>query len=436
MKTRISASLFALWPLVSWCAEQEDWNLKLQSTYVWQRKPAIDSPYAGPHSLVRDREKSYSLTATAALGLRLGQTTELYFDPEVAQGVPLSGLQGLGAFTNGEMARSSGPNPTLYRARLFARHIVNSSSEMDEIEPGMNQLGGAYAKRRWVLTAGNLSVLDIFDANAFAHDPRVQFLNWTLMTHGAYDYAADSRGYSWGLAAEYFVEDWTVRFGRFVQPKEPNMLRLDSRIGVHYGDQVELEKRYALGEDRPGALRLLAFRNRAVMSRYDDALARAAVVASVPDINQVRLREQVKGGVGISIEQRVARDAGVFGRAMWGDGKTETYAFTEVDRSASAGVALNGTRWGRGDDVVGIAGALNWISAAHKTILTRGGMTFFLGDGALLHYQPEQLIEAYYSFAATRGASITLDVQRIVNPGYNADRGPASFFGVRFHVEN
>jgi hypothetical protein len=435
MKTKIWASLFALSPLVSWCAEQEDWNLKLQSTYVWQRKPSIDSPYSGPHSLVHEREKSYSLTATAAVGLRLGQATELYFDPEVAQGVPLSGLQGLGAFTNGEMARSSGPNPTLYRARLFARHIINSSNEMDEVVPGMNQLGGVYAKRRWVLTAGNLSVLDIFDANAFAHDPRVQFLNWTLMTHGAYDYAADSRGYSWGLAAEYFVGDWTVRSGRFVQPKEPNMLRLDSRIGVHYGDQVELEKRYALDEDRPGVMRLLAFRNRAVMSRYDDALARAAVAATLPDINQVRSREEVKLGAGINIEQRVAKDCGVFGRAMWADGRTETYAFTEVDRSASAGVSLNGSRWGRGDDVVGIAGALNWLSAAHRTILARGGMTFFLGDGAL-HYRPEQLIEAYYSFAATRGANITFDVQRIANPGYNADRGPALFLGLRFHVEN
>ena len=157
MKTQKRAALAAIaWPLLVWSAEPEVWNLKLQSTYIWQTKPALNSPYAGPHSLAGEREKSYSFTATAALGLRLGQSTELYFDPEVAQGVPLSGLQGLAGFTNGEMARSSGANPTLSRARLFVRHVIGDAAETDEVESGMNQLGGRYAKRRWVLTAGNL----------------------------------------------------------------------------------------------------------------------------------------------------------------------------------------------------------------------------------------------------------------------------------------
>ena len=435
MKKNIAASAAALWPILVWSAEPEDWNLKLQSTYIWQAKPALSSPYAGSHSLVGEREKSYSLTATAALGVRLGKSTELYLDPEVAQGVPLSDLQGLAGFTNGEMARSSGPNPTLYRARLFVRHVINDSAETDDVESGMNQLGGSYAKRRWVLTAGNLSVLDIFDANSFAHDPRAQFMNWTLMTHGAYDYAADARGYSWGLAAEYYADDWTVRVGRFIQPKEPNMLQLDSRIGAHYGDQVEFEKRYALDEDHPGVLRLLAFRNRAVMARYADALALASSTGTTPDINQVRHGEQIKYGAGINVEQRVAKDFGLFGRAMWADGKTETYAFTEVDRSMSAGASLNGSRWGRGDDVLGIGFAQNWLSAAHRSVLAQGGQTFFLGDGAL-RYRPEQVLEAYYLFTPKKGVTVTFDAQRITNPGYNADRGPATFFGVRLHVLN
>ena len=435
MKKKLAALVAIAWPVLVWSAEPEDWNLKLQSTYIWQAKPAMNSPYAGPHSLTGEREKSYSFTATAALGIRLGKSTELYFDPEVAQGLPLSGLQGLAGFTNGEMARSSGANPTLYRARLFVRHVIGDSTETDEVEPGLNQLGGRYAKRRWVLTAGNLSVLDIFDANSYAHDPRVQFMNWSLMTHAAYDYAADARGYSWGLAAEYVADDWTIRAGRFMQPKEPNMLKLDSRIGAHYGDQVEVEKRYALDEDRPGAVRLLAFRNRAAMARYTDALALAASTATVPDINQVRYGEQIKVGVGVNVEQRLAKDLGVFGRAMWADGKTETSAFTEVDRSLSFGAALNGNRWGRSEDMLGIGFAQNGLSSAHRAILARGGQTFFLGDGAL-RYRPEQIVEAYYLIAPMKGVAISFDAQRIANPGYNADRGPATFLGVRLHVEN
>ena len=435
MNNKIAASAALVWPILVWSAEPEDWNLKLQSTYVWQAKPALTSPYSGLHSLTGEREKSYSFTATAALGVRLGKSTELYFDPEVAQGVPLSGLQGLAGFTNGEMARTSGASPTLYRARLFVRQVINDSAETDDVESGMNQLGGSYAKRRWVLTAGNLSVLDIFDANSFARDPRAQFMNWTLMTHGAYDYAADARGYSWGLAAEYYAEDWTIRVGRFIQPKEPNMLELDSRIGANYGDQVEFERRYALDEGRPGVLRLLAFRNRAVMSRYTDALALASSTGTSPDINQVRYGEQIKYGAGINVDQRVAKDFGVFGRAMWADGKTETYAFTEADRSMSAGASLNGSRWGRGEDVLGIGFAQNWLSLSHRSVLAKGGQTFFLGDGAL-RYRPERALEAYYLFAPTKGVALTFDAQRIVNPGYNADRGPATFFGVRLHVEN
>ena len=435
VKKKFAMSIAVLWPIVSWSADPEDWNLKLQSTYIWQGKPSMNSPYAGPNSLVREREKSYSFTATAALGVRLGKSTELYVDPEVAQGVPLSGLQGLAGFTNGEMARSSGADPTLYLARLFVRHVINESTAMDDVESGMNQLGASYAKRRWVLTAGKLSVLDIFDTNSFAHDPRAQFMNWTLMTHGAYDYAADSRGYSWGLAAEYFANDWTVRFGRFMQPKEPNLLQLDARFGEHYGDQFELEKRYTFGEDQPGTVRLLVFRNRAVMSRYENALALASSTGTVPDINQVRQGAQIKYGAGINVEQRIAKDFGMFGRAMWADGRTEVYAFTEVDRSVSAGGALNGRRWGRSDDVLGIGFAQHWLAAAHRNVLALGGQTFFLGDGGL-RYRPEQVLEAYYLFAPTKGVTVTFDLQRIANPGYNADRGPARFFGVRLHVEN
>src|SRR5882762_1289847 len=255
------------------CAQDapEETSAKFQATYVWQRKNPFGAPYSGSHSLSPDREKSYSFTATAALGTRTWRGGELYFNPEVAQGVPLSGLTGLGGFTNGEIARTSGPSPSFYRARLFARQTWGFGGGGEKMESDANQLAGSVDRRRLVLTAGNLSVLDVFDDNAYSHDPRTQFLNWALVAHGAYDYAADARGYSWGAALEYFDGNWALRAGRFIQPKEPNQLRLDARIFQHYGDQIELERAHALG-DQPGKLRVLAFRNRARMSRFGDAL--------------------------------------------------------------------------------------------------------------------------------------------------------------------
>ncbi|HET9643523.1 MAG TPA: carbohydrate porin, partial [Burkholderiaceae bacterium] len=413
----------------------EDWNAKLQSTYTWQTKPGLSSPYQGEHSLSGEREKSYSFTATAAFGLRLGPKTEAYLDPEVSQGVPLSGLVGLAGFTNGEMARTSGSNPTLYRARVFVRHVIALGDETEEIEPAMNQLGSIYAKHRLTLTAGNVSVLDLFDANQFNHDPRTQFLNWTVMTHGAYDFAADARGYTWGVAAEYQGDNWALRAGRFIQPKEPNQLPLDPHILRHYGDQIEFERRYALSPEQPGTVRLLAYRNRALMARYDDALARADATGTAPSLDAVRTTEHSKVGVGVNLEQSVTQSLGVFARAMWADGQTETYAFTEADRSASAGLSTRGNAWGRGEDTLGLALAENFLSAPHRQVLARGGITFFLGDGRL-NYRPEQIAEAYYAWAVTKGITLSFDVQYIRNPGYNADRGPVSFYALRLHVEN
>ena len=219
---------------------QENWNAKFQSTYVWQKDEAFHSPYASVNSLSSDAHKSYSFTATVALGVRLWQGSELYLNPEVSQGVAFSNLTGLGGFTNGELARTSGAKPVLYHARLFLRQTWGLGGGTEEVESGANQLAGHVDKNRVVMTLGNVSVLDIFDNNIYSHDPRTQFLNWAIMTHGAYDYAADARGYSWGAALEYMGDDWAVRAGRFIQPKEPNLLKLDPDIFEHYGDQIEI----------------------------------------------------------------------------------------------------------------------------------------------------------------------------------------------------
>ena len=413
--------------------EFEDWNAKFQATYVWQAKHPFSAAYSGQNSLTTDREKSYSFTATAALGFRPWTGGEIYFDPEAAQGVPLSSLTGLGGFTNGEIARTAGSTLKLYRARFFLRQTWGLGGEKEAVESDANQLAGMVDKQRVVMTAGNLSVLDIFDANAYSHDPRTQFLNWSLMTHGAYDYAADARGYSWGVALEWYHDDWAMRAGRFIQPKEPNQRPLDPAIFRHYGDQIELEHAHLLG-DQPGKLRLLAFSNRAKMSRFQDALALAAQTGNTPDINGVRNGEQTKHGIGINLEQALSGDVGLFTRASWADGQTETYAFTEIDRSVSGGVLAKGVAWGRGQDTLGVAFARNGLSREHRDYLAAGGLGFFIGDGRL-NYRPEMILETFYSLSVTKAAWISLDWQHIRHPAYNADRGPVNVGSVRLHTE-
>jgi hypothetical protein len=412
--------------------ERQDTDAKFQATYVWQEKRPFGAAYSGAHSLSAEREKSYSFTATAALGVRPWAGGELYFDPEVAQGVPLSGLTGLGGFTNGEIARTSGPNPTLYRARLFARQTWGLGGDRERQDSGANQLAGSVDRRRIVLTAGNLSVLDVFDGNAYSHDPRTQFLNWSLMTHGAYDYAADARGYSWGLALEYFHDDWAIRGGRFLMPRQSNGLSLNPRIFDSFGDQLELEHAHRLG-DRPGRLRLLAYRNRADMGGYRDAVAEAEAGGTTPDITSTR-RRRTKHGLGASLEQDLTAAIGAFARASWNNGEAEEFAFTEIDRSISSGVSVKGTGWERPSDTLGLAFASNGLSSAHRAYLAAGGLGFFLGDGAL-RYRSEDIVESYYSLNIAKTAWITADFQRIFNPGYNADRGPVTVLSARLHCE-
>ena len=433
MQLFFSLLLAALLPVSAFAQDQESWNAHFQSTYIRQIQPAFHSPYEGPHSLRGEPGASYSLTATASLGARLGDDTEVYVDPEAVQGVPLSGLGGLAAFPNGELAKTSGANLKLYRARLFVRHTFELGGDAVAVDSDANQLKSTYESRRLVVTAGNVSVLDLFDASSYAHDPRTQFMNWALMTYGAYDYPADARGYTNGLALDYDDGPWTLRFGRFAEPKLPNGLPLDNDLLRHYGDQIELVHTHTLGA-YAGALRVLAFRSRARMSTYEDALG-AAPAGEAPSLAAVRTRDHVKAGIGIDAEQQVASDLGLFVRAMKADGKTETYAFTESDASLTAGLSLKGVRWSRDKDVVGLALGADAISTAHREFLERGGLTAFLGDGTL-RYGHERMAELYYSAELGAGFTLTADVQRVANPGYNMDRGPATFYALRLHWES
>ena len=413
--------------------EQENWNAKFQATYVWQRKRAFDAPYTGPMSLKPGQERSYSLTTTASFGYRPWAGGEVYLDIEGAKGIPLSGLTGLGGFTNGELAKTSGSKLKLYRARAFLRQTWNHGGEQEAVESEAGQMAGMVDKRRTVLTVGNMSVIDIFDGNAYSHDPRTQFLNWSLMTHGAFDYAADARGYSSGAVLEWYHDDWAVRFGRFIQPMEPNGQPMDYRIFKHYGDQLEVEHAHTLA-GQPGKLRALLFRNHAVMTRYSDALDLAAQTGSVPSLSEARYGPQSKTGFGLNLEQALSDDVGLFARASWADGKTETYAFTEIDRSLSGGLLIKGRSWGRAKDTVGLGMARNFLSPTHRAYLAAGGLGPFIGDGRI-NYKPEEILEAFYSVALDKHSSVTFDWQHIRNPAYNADRGPVNTWAVRLHTQ-
>lgn len=428
-------ALGASWPALAADETYEDRTARFQATYIWQTKPGMPADYSGPKSLKAAREFSYTATTTAYLGFRPWQGGELYLNPEITQGVPFSELSGAGGFTNGELTRTAGTRPKMYRQRLFLRQTWGLGGGDEAVEADLNQMAGTVDKNRVVLTVGNFSTLDVFDDNRYAKDPRVHFMNAGFMAPLSYDYAADARGFGWGFAAEWYQDDWVLRVGRMTGPKEPNMLPTDTQIFKHYGDQVEVERGHSLW-GQPGKLRLLAWRNRAVLASFDDALAylKANPDADPQAILAVRRGEKVKYGVGINLEQAINDDLGFFLRAMKADGRTETYAFTETDASLGMGVALKGTAWGRALDTLGLGYARNTLSKDRREYLEAGGISFFIGDGRL-SYRPEQLVEVYYSLNVWKTVFLTGDYQRMWNPAYNADRGPANFLAMRIHTE-
>lgn len=416
--------------------ESENWTARYQTTYIWQKKPGFDAAYSGQNSLLATPEKSYTFTATAYLGFRPWNGGELYFNPELTQGAPFSNLSGLAGFTNGELTKVSGTEPKVYRQRAFLRQTWNLGGGSETVEADLNQMAGLVDRNRFVLTAGNFSTLDVFDDNIYAKDPRTQFMNWGNWAYAAYDYAADARGYGWGAAGEWYRGDWVYRFGRMTGPREPNGLPIDYQIGRHYGDQFEIEHAHQLG-GLPGKVRLLAWRNRANLASYQDALAYGLANPGDPNhqwILKVRSGEKIKYGYGVNVEQALSSNLGAFLRAMNSDGRTETYAFTEADASLSVGLSLKGGAWQRGNDTVGVALLRNMLGPERRSYLAAGGISFFIGDGAL-NYRPEDIVEAYYSWNAWKNVYLTADFQRVNNPAYNADRGPVNFAGVRFHAE-
>ncbi|RUL72980.1 carbohydrate porin [Dyella choica] len=413
---------------------EERWNFHAQTTYVYQHKDGFSAPYTGPQSLSTAPEDSYTWTFTMYMGARLWKGSEIYVNPEVVVGTPLSHLFGLASINNGEIQKNGGTHPRGYLARWYLRQSFNLGGDSVHVEDGPNQLAGNYDSRRFVVTLGKLTLTDIFEKNTYANDPRTQFLNWSMITHGAWDYAADARAYTIGGAGELYWDNWVLRVGRFMEPKEANGTTLNHRIWTYHGDNLEVEHDHKLGE-LPGLVRVMAFRNHSWAGNYLDAIAAAEGTGNPPDVTSVR-KPSSKVGYGISFEQRLSRDVGLFLRASSANDRSEEYAFTEIDNVLSGGLSINGTHWKRPDDVFGIAYSTAGLNRQHREYLAAGGLGGFLGDGQLTRYGREQVLETYYNYHLYKGVQISPDLQLILNPGYNADRrGPVFIYGVRMHLE-
>jgi hypothetical protein len=413
------------------------WVVAAQSTVVWQHLPDFRRPYAGGRSLRAGPDDAVSHSYTLYTGMRVLPWLDVYADPEMIRGEGIGGGTGLAGYTNGEVIRNPQAGQAPYLARAFLRATIPLGESTEPTEPDLLQVGGVEPTRRIVLTGGVLAAADVFDTNRYANSTRTQFLNWSFLNDTAWDFAADTRGYTRGGAVEWIDDGWAVRAGAFQMPAVANGLDLDGDLLHSNGEQIEVEGRPTLLADRPTVVRGMAYLNHARMGSYRAALALAGRTRSTPDVTRTRTSDASKYGFTLNVEQPLTRDGetGLFARAGWNDGATETFCFTEADWALSAGAQVGGGAWRRGDDRLGAAVAVNGLSAAHRDYLAAGGLGFELGDGKLA-YRPETIVEAYYLVQPLRWAAVTVDYQLVADPGDNRARGPVSVVSIRVHLQH
>ena len=402
-----------------------------QFTYVEQYAGGFNAPYRGANSLTPDTAAE-TTDATLYLGSKLWPGAEGWLNGELDQGFGLDDTLGVAGFPSGEAYKVGKNQPYLRLQRAFIRQTFDQAGAQQQIDGDANQLRGAHSENRVVVTIGKFSVVDIFDTNQFAHDPRSNFLNWTVIDTGSFDYAADAWGYTVGAAVEWYTGDWAFRGGLFDLSHVPNSVHLDP--GLHeFQTDWEFEHRHEWA-DRPGRILLTVFDSRGRMGLLDEAVAVAQATGEPVDIAAVR-RYRGRNGISLDLEQEIAPELGAFIRAGKAAGNVETYEFTDVDRTLAAGLSLKGSRWHRPGDTIGLAAVNNGISGAREAYLNAGGLGILIGDGQLPHPGPEQIIESYYSAAVTTFAHLSFDYQWIDHPAYNRDRGPVSVIAVRLHAE-
>jgi high affinity Mn2+ porin len=416
----------------SWAIDPNSWNVHGQLSFIEQGYPAFRSPYQGANSLTGSSQIQNTTSATAFLGYRPWDGTEIYVDPELMQGFGLSNTLGIAGFPNGEAQKSDFPDPRVDIARVFVRQTFGLGGEQEAVVDGPNQLAGKQDISRITVTAGRFSVIDIFDGNMYSHDPRVDFLNWNMYCCGSYDLTMDKISYTWGASAELNQKSWAIRGGYFLLPTVSNVNTFDTQIPEH-GEYIgELELRYLLFS-QAGKLRLMGWANVGNMGSYADALAMPTSTPNYPDITQTR---QVRTNYGFvaNLEQAITTDLGIFSRATWSPGLVEIIGWSDCDQSLSFGGVLRGSAWGRPDDKIGLAGLVEGLSSEARAYFAAGGLGILIGDGQL-SYRPEQILEAYYAYSLNKWATLTFDFQFIDNPAYNADRGPVSVFSGRVHAQ-
>jgi high affinity Mn2+ porin len=408
--------------------ESPNLALHFQATVATQAHPAFSASYSGPHSLSSDSESATSVVMDLFAAARLWRGAELYLNPVLSGGRGLSSTLGVAAFPSGEVYRVGDPQPTIFPGRVFLRQTFGLGGGRIQMENAPTQLGGGRDRDAFTLMVGRFSTTDVVDSNPVSNDPHTRFMSWALWASAAYDYPADTRGYTWGAAVSLDVAEWSARAGIFLEPLEANGTDFDWNALRSRGIVVEGERRWTWA-GRAGAARVLGFLNTARMGDYEAALA----LGTPPDITATRENGRQKFGFAASANQDLGSGLAAFARASWDDGSTETWAFTEIDRSLALGAVQSGTKWGRDADEAGAALVVSGLSGPHRRYLEAGGLGFLLGDGTL-RYGPEILAELYYRAALTKEISLGVNYQPIINPAYNRDRGPAHVFTGRMHV--
>ena len=408
-------------------------NIHFQTTYIYQIKPSFNSPYEGINSLTGKPEKENSITATLYVGARLWKDAEVYINPEIAGGSGLSGATGMAGSSNGETFRVGDPSPTLYSARYYLKQTFALSKERSLQDDNANQLSIYQPKNYLSLWFGKFSLGDVFDQNAYCNSPRTQFMNWSLMNDGAWDYAANVRGYTYSFTSVLQLNSFTYKLSFATLPKEANgkALNTDFKDSFAVGINAEVDKSFSINE-KEAHIKLLAFYNRANFGNYEEAVK----TTGIPDVTATRKLGRTKTGFEVNADVQLNKTEGLFTRAGWNDGKNETWVFTEIDRTACIGISFNGNKWKRKDDNAGIAAVLNGISKEHRNYIAKGGSGFILGDGKL-NYGAESIAELYYNFKPSDKLPLwlTADYQFALNPGYNKDRGPVNIFSFRVHTQ-
>jgi high affinity Mn2+ porin len=409
--------------------ESDRWEIHGQSTYLGQGYPAFRAPYTGTNSLTPARQAQATWSNSLYLNARLWEGGEVYYNPELLQGFGLSDTVGLAGFASGEAQKSNFPYPHYNTSRLYVRQTFGFGGEQEELASAQQQLAGKADVNRLTLQAGKFSVGDVFDGNAYAKDTRRDFMNWSIWAPGAFDYAADKLGLTYGMTAELNQKNWALRGGYFMMGAQSNSNNFDTQVFRRGQYVAELETRYSLFS-RPGKLRTIGWVSSANSGSYRDTLNDPALNLDIALTRTGRL----KYGYVFNVEQSVTDDIGLFGRWSWNNGKTEIMSFTDIDASLSLGTSIKGTKWGRPDDTIGIAGAFNALSRDHRDFIAAGGLGPLIGDGQL-NYRKERILETYYAYAVTKAITVTADYQFVTNPAYNADRGPVHVFSGRLHGE-